>query len=91
MRTRATLLAVLMLAILATVFAAGCQRGGGGGGEGEGPRVGLSISTLNNPFFVSMRSGAQQAAKDEGVQLLIADALPSRSMPSWSTPSTQRR
>ena len=74
MRTRATLLAVLMLAILATVLAAGCQRGGGGGGEGEGPRVGLSISTLNNPFFVSMRSGAQQAAKDEGVQLLIADA-----------------
>src|SRR5215217_2627483 len=75
MRTRATLLAVLMLAILATALAAGCQRGGGGGGgEGGGPRVGLSISTLNNPFFVSMRSGAQQAAKDEGVQLLIADA-----------------
>jgi ribose transport system substrate-binding protein len=73
MRTRATLLAVLMLAILATVLAAGCQRGGGGG-EGGGPRVGLSISTLNNPFFVSMRSGAQLAAKDEGVQLIIADA-----------------
>src|ERR671921_387353 len=74
MRTKATLLAILILAILATVFAAGCQRGGGGGGDGGGPRVGLSISTLNNPFFVSMRSGAQQAAKDEGVQVLVADA-----------------
>src|SRR5215212_11286856 len=72
MGKRITVLGVLILAALATVVAAGCQRGGGG--EGGGPRVGLSISTLNNPFFVSMRSGAQQAAKDEGVKLLIADA-----------------
>ena len=36
MRTRATLLTVLILAILATVFAAGCQRGGGGGEVDDG-------------------------------------------------------
>jgi ABC-type sugar transport system substrate-binding protein len=51
----------------------GCQRGGGGG-EGGGPRIGLSISTLNNPFFVTLRNGAQQAAKKEGAKLIIADA-----------------
>src|ERR687898_142026 len=73
MRTRAATM-VLVLAVLASSLAVGCQRGEGGGGDGGGQRIGLSISTLNNPFFVSMRSGAQQAAKDEGVQLIIADA-----------------
>jgi ribose transport system substrate-binding protein len=71
MRTRATLLAVLVLATLA--LAAGCQRGDGGG-EGGGPRIGLSVSTLNNPFFVTLRNGAQDAAKQEGAELIVADA-----------------
>src|SRR3712207_3988002 len=73
MRTRATLLAVLVLVVLAAALAAGCQRGGGGG-EGGGPRIGLSISTLNNPFFVTLRNGAQDAAKKEGAELIVADA-----------------
>ena len=50
-----TLLAVLMLAVLAALVV-GSQRGGG---EGGGQRIGLSVSTLNNPFFVSLRNGAQ--------------------------------
>src|SRR5215210_182935 len=73
MRTRAAVLAVLFLVVLASSFAAGCQRGGGGG-EGGGPRIGLSISTLNNPFFVTLRNGAQDAAKKEGAELIVADA-----------------
>ncbi|HSL00174.1 MAG TPA: D-ribose ABC transporter substrate-binding protein [Rubrobacteraceae bacterium] len=75
MRTRpGTLLAVVLLAVLASALMAGCQRGGGGGDEGGGERIGLSISTLNNPFFVALRDGAQKAAKDEGVELLVSDA-----------------
>jgi ribose transport system substrate-binding protein len=73
MRTRAMLLAVLVVVVLASSLAAGCQRGGGGG-EGGGPRIGLSISTLNNPFFVTLRNGAQDAAKKEGAELIVADA-----------------
>jgi ribose transport system substrate-binding protein len=73
MGKRITVLGVLILAALATVVAVGCQRGGGGG-DGGGPRIGLSISTLNNPFFVTLRNGAQQAAKKEGAKLIIADA-----------------
>ena len=73
MGKRITVLGVLILAALATVVAVGCQRGGSGG-EGGGPRIGLSISTLNNPFFVTLRNGAQQAAKKEGAKLIIADA-----------------
>jgi ABC-type sugar transport system substrate-binding protein len=73
MGKRITVLGVLILAALATVVVVGCQRGGGGG-EGGGPRIGLSISTLNNPFFVTLRNGAQQAANKEGAKLIIADA-----------------
>ncbi|HEX7021700.1 MAG TPA: ribose ABC transporter substrate-binding protein RbsB [Trueperaceae bacterium] len=36
--------------------------------------VGLSISTLNNPFFIDLQEGAQQAADDEGLDLTVLDA-----------------
>ena len=72
MRIRATmLLAVLLLAVLATALAAGCQRGGG---EGGGARIGLSVSTLNNPFFVTLQDGAQSAADEAGAELIVSDA-----------------
>jgi ribose transport system permease protein len=37
-------------------------------------KVGLSLSTLNNPFFVQIKSGAQQEAKKLGVDLTVTDA-----------------
>lgn len=40
----------------------------------EKVKIGLSISTLNNPFFVSLRDGAQKAATAEGAELIVADA-----------------
>ncbi len=42
-----------------------------GGGE---ITIGLVISTLNNPFFVTLRDGAQRAADAAGVKLTIVDA-----------------
>ena len=36
--------------------------------------VGLSLSTLNNPFFVTLRDGAQAAADEAGVDLIVTDA-----------------
>ncbi|HEX4836104.1 MAG TPA: ribose ABC transporter substrate-binding protein RbsB [bacterium] len=38
------------------------------------PTVGLAISTLNNPFFVDLRDGAQAAAAKAGVTLIVLDA-----------------
>ncbi|MEU6092781.1 substrate-binding domain-containing protein [Streptomyces sp. NPDC047085] len=38
------------------------------------PRMGLSLSTLNNPFFVQIRAGAQAEAKKLGVHLTVTDA-----------------
>ncbi|MBG0855124.1 substrate-binding domain-containing protein [Streptomyces spinoverrucosus] len=37
-------------------------------------KVGLSLSTLNNPFFVQIRAGAEAEAKKLGVDLTVTDA-----------------
>jgi ribose transport system substrate-binding protein len=39
-----------------------------------GATIGLSISTLNNPFFVSLRDGAQAEASAKGISLVTVDA-----------------
>jgi ribose transport system permease protein len=38
------------------------------------PRLGLSVSTLNNPFFVQIRDGAQAEARELGIDLTVTDA-----------------
>lgn len=82
MTTRITaLLAVLLLALTA------CNSNGDTAEPGttdadteavaaaeEGGTVGLALSTLQNPFFVSLRDGAESAAEEAGVELLVADA-----------------
>ncbi|MDQ1007217.1 ribose transport system substrate-binding protein [Streptomyces sp. V4I23] len=37
-------------------------------------KVGMSLSTLNNPFFVQMREGAEAEAKAAGIDLTVTDA-----------------
>jgi ribose transport system substrate-binding protein len=68
---------IAVLLVLALVAAAcgddGDDGGGAAGGDGEA-RVGLSLSTLQNPFFVTLRDGAQEAADAEGVELIVSDA-----------------
>ncbi|MGW1880041.1 ABC transporter permease/substrate-binding protein [Streptomyces sp. NPDC001975] len=44
------------------------------GSSSTNPKMGLSLSTLNNPFFVQIRSGAQAEAKKQGVDLTVTDA-----------------
>ncbi len=36
--------------------------------------IGLSMNTLNNPFFVDVKKGAEKAAKDNNVDLIVSDA-----------------
>jgi len=36
--------------------------------------IGLVLSTLNNPFFVTLKDGAQKAADAAGVKLIIVDS-----------------
>ncbi|MGE5627251.1 MAG: ribose ABC transporter substrate-binding protein RbsB [Solirubrobacterales bacterium] len=40
----------------------------------EKKKVGLVLSTLNNPFFVSMKDGAQKAADKAGYTLIVEDS-----------------
>ncbi len=36
--------------------------------------LGLSLSTLNNPFFVTLKDGAMKAAQDAGIKLIVTDS-----------------
>lgn len=71
--------ALTLSGILALSLSA-CNRGGegtsgtAGGGEGGDQTITLAVSTLNNPFFISLRDGAQAAADDAGVTLDVVDA-----------------
>jgi ribose transport system substrate-binding protein len=49
-----------------------CQRGENT--DKEGPLVALVMKTLNNPFFIDMQRGAEDAAKVHGVTLLVQAA-----------------
>ncbi|MEV5950661.1 substrate-binding domain-containing protein [Streptomyces sp. NPDC051993] len=44
------------------------------GSSSSTTKMGLSLSTLNNPFFVQMKEGAQAEAKAEGIDLTVTDA-----------------
>lgn len=65
----------LALALVLAVGLAGCGTGGtdNGGGEGE-YTIGLVVSTLNNPFFVDLRDGAQAKADELGASLIVLDS-----------------
>ncbi|MFE9116352.1 substrate-binding domain-containing protein [Streptomyces sp. NPDC007172] len=58
---------------LAAVIGAGYLLNPGSSGSAK-PKLGMSLSTLNNPFFVQMKAGAQAEAKAEGIDLTVTDA-----------------
>lgn len=65
-------------AITATALLLGttaCSSGGSSGGEGSGGseeeiKIGLITKTDSNPFFVKMRESAQEAAEENGAELI---------------------
>ncbi|MGJ7921890.1 substrate-binding domain-containing protein [Neobacillus sp. LXY-4] len=42
--------------------------------EDDSLKVGLSMNTLNNPFFVAVKEGAEAQAKEENIDLVVTDA-----------------
>jgi ribose transport system substrate-binding protein len=58
------------MAVVALLAIGAC---GGGSNAPTQKKIGLAISTLNNPFFVTLRDGAQKAATAGGVQLTVTD------------------
>ena len=63
------ILSILMASVLTLGLTTGCSRGGN-----DEPKIGLIVSTLNNPFFVNLKEGAEAKAKELGYELLIMDS-----------------
>lgn len=80
MEKRLWLVAALLSAALVLVACGGGSGTGGSSsesGQSGGSKqvtVGLALSTLNNPYFVTLRDGAQKAADAANVKLIVADA-----------------
>jgi ribose transport system substrate-binding protein len=70
MKRTVSILLSLVLIVSGVAFASGAKESA----EPDGVVIGLSISTLNNPFFVTLRDGAQSAADELGVKLVIVDS-----------------
>ncbi|MGI9165884.1 MAG: sugar ABC transporter substrate-binding protein [Pyrinomonadaceae bacterium] len=64
-------LVFILLGILSITFLS-CQRGADH--DGSAPRIALVLKTLNNPFFIDMQKGAEEAAKKLGVNLIVQAA-----------------
>jgi ribose transport system substrate-binding protein len=60
-------------AVVAVVGLAGCSAGGGGS-DPEALTIGISMSTLENPFFGTVKDGAVAYADELGIKTLVADA-----------------
>jgi len=72
-------LAALLLAMVMTFAMVGCGAEIEGEGEADANyegngSIGLSVSTLSNPFFVTLADGAQAQADKDGVTLITVDA-----------------
>jgi ribose transport system substrate-binding protein len=63
----------LLIAVTLAALALSCNRGASTNG-GAKPTVALVLKTLNHPFFVDMRRGAQEAADRLGVTLQVQAA-----------------
>lgn len=70
-RKGALKLAGAALCVAAVVGAVSFFSSGSSGGT---TKVGMSLSTLNNPFFVQMKQGAQAEAEKAGIDLTVTDA-----------------
>ncbi|WP_448319113.1 ABC transporter permease/substrate-binding protein [Streptomyces sp. CO7] len=67
-------LTYLLAAVVAVAVVASMSFLHNGSDSAAKQKVGLSLSTLNNPFFVQIRQGAEQEAKKLGVDLTVTDA-----------------
>lgn len=82
-------LAVLMMMVLTVGVMAGCstskpaaEKASTDATAGTTKKVGLVLSTLNNPFFVTLKEGAEAKAKELGIELIVLDSQndPSKDM-----------
>lgn len=65
---------VLLVGLLVLGLLVGCGSNTPQTKETETTKIGLVISTLNNPFFVTLKDGAEAKAKEIGFELIVLDS-----------------
>ena len=77
-RTGLKMVSLAITGVLAIAGFTGCgsktQQGTQGGTQGGTKKIGMVVSTLNNPFFVTMKDGATKKAKELGYDLVVLDS-----------------
>lgn len=69
------LFTILMMALVVISLVAGCGSDSKkDGGDQKQGTIGFSVSTQNNPFFVSLKKGVEEQAKTMGLKVKIVDA-----------------
>jgi ribose transport system substrate-binding protein len=65
------ILALLLVLMMVVSAFAGCQEEEA---TSENGKIGLIVSTLNNPFFVTLKEGAEAKAQELGLELIVLDS-----------------
>jgi ribose transport system substrate-binding protein len=68
---------MLVATILLAMVGCGKEASDGDAGKDSGKeqvKIGLSMNTLNNPFFVDVKEGAEKAANENDVKIFVTDA-----------------
>jgi len=68
-RTKLLSMALSTVLIMGTLTGCSSQKAAEGG-----KKIGMVLSTLNNPFFVSMKTGAEKKAKELGYEIVVLDS-----------------
>lgn len=63
------LLSIIMVIVLASFTLVGCQQK-----DTDSKKIGLIVSTLNNPFFVDLKNGVEKRAKELGYEVVVLDS-----------------
>ena len=76
MKKSTKILSMVIAGVMSLGLLAGCaDEGGSTGGEGDkGKKIGMVISTLDNPFFVTMKDAAVAKAKELNYELVVLDS-----------------
>ncbi|HSQ87395.1 MAG TPA: ribose ABC transporter substrate-binding protein RbsB [Romboutsia sp.] len=70
MKKMKKIISMLMALTLSLGILTGCSSNDGAGSK----KIGLIVSTLNNPFFVTLKEGAEAKAKELGYELVVLDS-----------------
>ena len=63
-------LSIILTIIMSAMTLVGCQQKSDSGVK----KIGFIVSTLNNPFFVDLKSGIEERAKELGYEVVVLDS-----------------